>query len=67
MASIISYIILSRLFNLTVLHFLFRKQENNNTYLIDLYSGLYICYPLQYSWASLVAELVKNPLAMWET
>ena len=24
-------------------------------------------YPLQYSWASLVAQLVKNPLAMWET
>ena len=26
-----------------------------------------IGYPLQYSWASLVARLVKNPLAMWET
>ena len=24
-------------------------------------------YPLQYSWASLVAETVKNPPAMWET
>ena len=24
-------------------------------------------YPLQYSWASLVAQLVKNPLAMQET
>ena len=24
-------------------------------------------YPLQYSWASLVAQPVKNPLAMWET
>ena len=24
-------------------------------------------YPLQYSWASLVAQLVKNLLAMWET
>ena len=23
--------------------------------------------PLQYSWASLVAQLVQNPLAMWET
>ena len=23
--------------------------------------------PLQYSWASLVAKLVKNPPAMWET
>ena len=24
-------------------------------------------YPLQYSWASLVSQLVKNPPAMWET
>ena len=26
-----------------------------------------IVYPLQYSWASLVAQLVKNPPAMQET
>ena len=26
-----------------------------------------ICYTLQYSWASLVAQLVKNLPAMWET
>ena len=26
-----------------------------------------IGYPLQYSWDSLVAQLVKNPPAMWET
>ena len=26
-----------------------------------------ISYPLQYSWASLVPQLVKNPPAMWET
>ena len=26
-----------------------------------------IGYPLQYSWASLVAQLVKNPTAMQET
>ena len=26
-----------------------------------------IGYPLQYSWASLVVQLVKNPPAMWET
>ena len=26
-----------------------------------------IGYPLHYSWASLVAQLVKNPLAMLET
>ena len=25
-----------------------------------------ISYPLQYSWASLVAQMVKNPPAMWE-
>ena len=24
-------------------------------------------YPLQYSWASFVAQLVRNPPAMWET
>ena len=24
-------------------------------------------YPIQYSWASLVTQLVKNPPAMWET
>ena len=26
-----------------------------------------MCYPLQYSWASLVAQMVKNLPAMWET
>ena len=26
-----------------------------------------IGYPLQYSWASMVAQMVKNPSAMWET
>ena len=26
-----------------------------------------IGYPLQYSWASLVAQLVKNPPAVWDT
>ena len=26
-----------------------------------------ISYPLKYSWASLVAQLVKNLPAMWET
>ena len=30
-------------------------------------TGESIDYPLQYSWASLVAQLVKNPLAMQET
>ena len=30
------------------------------------FPGERIGYPLQYSWASLVAQLVKNP-AMWET
>ena len=31
-----------------------------------LFNGA-ISYPLQYSWASLVAQLVKNPPVMWET
>ena len=26
-----------------------------------------IGYPPQYSWASLVAQMVKNPPSMWET
>ena len=30
-------------------------------------AGEGIGYPLQHSWASLVAQLVKNPPAMWET
>jgi len=30
-------------------------------------TGEGIGYPLQYSWASLAAQLVKNPPAMWET
>ena len=30
-------------------------------------AGKGIGYPLQYSWASLVAQLVKNPPTMWET
>ena len=31
------------------------------------FAGEGIGYPLQYSWASLVAQLVNNPHAMWET
>ena len=30
-------------------------------------SGEGIGYPIQYTWTSLVAQLVKNPPAMWET
>ena len=30
-------------------------------------AGEWIGCPLQYSWASLVAQLVKNPPAIWET
>ena len=30
-------------------------------------AGEGIGYPLQYSWASLVTQLVKNPPALWET
>ena len=29
--------------------------------------GEEIGYPLQYSWASLVAQMIKNPPVMWET
>ena len=29
--------------------------------------GERIGYPLQYSWASLVAQIVRNPPAIWET
>ena len=29
--------------------------------------GERIGYPVQYSWASPVAQVVKNPPAMWET
>ena len=30
-------------------------------------TGERIGYPFQHSWASLMAQLVKNPFAMWET
>ena len=30
-------------------------------------TGEGIGYPLQYSWASLLAQMVKNPPAMWDT
>ena len=30
-------------------------------------AGEGIGYPFQYSWASLLAQLIKNPCAMWET
>ena len=31
------------------------------------YPGEGIGYPLQYSWASLVSQMVKNLPALWET
>jgi len=31
------------------------------------FTGEGIGYPRQYSWASFVAQLVKNPPAMWDT
>ena len=34
---------------------------------LGIYAVEEIGYPLQYYWASLVAQLVKNPPAMWET
>ena len=42
-------------------HFFFFKPESM------LPTGEGIDYPLQYSWAFLVAQLVKNPPAMRET
>ena len=49
------------------------KESACNAGDLDLIPGLGrssaegIGYPLQYSWASLVAQLVKNLTAMWET
>ena len=34
---------------------------------LEISAGEGIGYPLQYSWASLVVQLVKNPPAMWES
>ena len=34
---------------------------------LERYRGEGIGYPLQYSWASLVSQMVKNPPAMRET
>ena len=34
---------------------------------LERFTGEGIGYPLPYSWTSLVAQLVKNPPAMWET
>ena len=31
------------------------------------FPGEGIVYPLQYSWASVLAQMVKNPPAIWET
>ena len=33
---------------------------------LGIFAGEGIGYPLQYSWASLVAQLVKNLPAMWD-
>ena len=34
---------------------------------LETSAGERIIYPLWYSWASLVAQMVKNPSALWET
>ena len=34
---------------------------------VGRFPGEGIEYPLQYSWGSLVAQMVKNPPAMWES
>ena len=31
------------------------------------FTGEGLGYPLQYSWTTLMAQLVKNPPALWET
>ena len=41
--------------------------DPNLTPELERSAGEEIGYPLQYSWASLVAQLVKNPPAMRET
>ena len=35
--------------------------------MLGIFAGEGIGYPLQYSWASLVAQLIKNLPAMWDT
>ena len=48
------------------------KESTCNAGYLGLIPGLGRCtgegigYPVQYSWASLVAQLVKNPPAVWE-
>ena len=41
--------------------------DPNLTSGLERSAGEEIGYPLQYSWASLVAQLVKNPPATWGT
>ena len=43
------------------------KESACNAEYPSLIPGEMIDYPLQYSWASLVAQLVKNLPTMWET
>ena len=45
------------------------KSENIYYQILEIISPAFheVVYPLQYSWACLVAQLVKNPPAMWET
>ena len=42
-------------------------QDSGSIAGLGISPGEGIGYPLQYSWASLVAQIVKNPLAMRET
>ena len=56
----------SKVYFLTVLEA--RSPRARNWHVWILWSPLSLAsYSLQYSWASLVAQLVKNPPAMWET
>jgi len=48
----------------------FRKKNKKNVLQKKIKrrsSGGEIGYPLQYSWASLVSQMVKNPPVMWKT
>ena len=64
---------LATLLLLLVFHWGFPREVACNAGDPSLIPGLgsspleWIDYPLQYSWASLVAKMVNNPPAMWET
>ena len=60
-------IALTRLTFVGKIFLLLKAGDTASTPKLGRSAGEGIGYPLQYSWASLVAQLVKNPPAMWET